>query len=99
MPTASTHRPADQTRRQALIADRELRGKALLSWGAVTPLGDGLYLVKSQADPDRDYLVDVWEHRCECEDMQRVGRRLLIDCKHLVAAGIVARRLEENPKC
>jgi hypothetical protein len=84
------------TRNQALIhslipvmrwlPEREQRGASL----EVRPVNGGRFLVASESEPGRFYLVDPQVGRCECKDRQYRS----LPCKHLIC---VSERLGISP--
>ena len=73
----------------------QLSERAVRAWTermAVVPLGGGCYRVESGSD--RDYTVDLLDHRCTCPDYRYRGAQ----CKHLRRVAIeVTRKLVPPP--
>jgi len=65
-----------------MSVDRIQEAKDLLEiMGAITKLKDGVYLVASQWNSDKSYIVDLAKRDCSCPDhLYRGG-----DCKHILA--------------
>lgn len=62
---------------------REERAKVLAPLTVQT--GAGWYIVPSQSDPRKTYVVDLAQNTCDCPDFQARGGKLGY-CKHILAA-------------
>jgi hypothetical protein len=58
----------------------------------------GLYLVKSQSNPEKQYIVDLRLKTCDCPDWTFRGSVNGIPCKHILAAYLVAHRKPAETK-
>jgi hypothetical protein len=52
----------------------------------------GLYLVRSQSKPDKQYTVDLERRSCDCPDWTYRGSVNGLPCKHIMAAYLSAHR-------
>lgn len=52
----------------------------------------GLFLVRSESKPDREYTVDLVGKSCDCPDWTFRGSVNGIPCKHIMAAYLSAHR-------